>query len=153
MSYNVPVASSASKITLPSGSALYINTNKLSEHNRSPISISYDKIEKSQRMADGTMRKFFIANKKQISVSWSMLPSYSTMTLDTGFGALDLRHLYETLGSSAFPVTLYYSPTRTESFTMFFSSFSCTLEKRNVKSRSTDAAQEFWEVSLTLEEQ
>jgi len=152
MSYETPVTSSASKITLPAGSALYINSNKLSEHNRAPIDIGYNRIEKSDRMADGSMRKFIVANKKTVSTSWSVLPSYSTMTLDTGYGALDLRYLYETSGLSPVTLTIYYSPTRTESLTMFISSFSCTLSKRNVKSRSTDPAQEFWEVSISLEE-
>lgn len=49
----------------------------LSDHNRSPIDISFDRIEKRQRMANGAMRSLFIADKAKISVSWSMLPSRS----------------------------------------------------------------------------
>lgn len=48
---------------------------QLTDHNRQPIQISYDIIDKAARMADGTMRKYVIAKKKKVSVSWSMIPS------------------------------------------------------------------------------
>jgi hypothetical protein len=47
----------------------------LSDHNRSSIDISNERIEQRQRMANGTMRSFFIADKLTVSVSWSMIPS------------------------------------------------------------------------------
>jgi hypothetical protein len=49
----------------------------LSDHNRSQIGITNDRIEQRQRMANGTMRSFFIADKLTINTSWSMLPSRS----------------------------------------------------------------------------
>ena len=64
-------------IYLPVGSLVYFNsTLKLSEHNRQPVSLSNNRIEKTQRMSNGTMRKFFVVDKKSISISWTMLPSY-----------------------------------------------------------------------------
>ena len=47
----------------------------ISDHNRSPIDISNQRIEQRQRMANGTMRSYFIADKLTVSASWSMLPS------------------------------------------------------------------------------
>ena len=47
----------------------------LSDHNRAPIDISTERIEQRQRMANGTMRSYHIADKLQISTSWEMLPS------------------------------------------------------------------------------
>lgn len=47
----------------------------LSDHNRSPIDISNERIEQRQRMANGTMRSFFIADKLKVSLSWDMIPS------------------------------------------------------------------------------
>ena len=83
-------------ITLPVGSLIYLNTTlKLSEHNRQPVSIQHNRIEKQQRMANGTLRKFFIADKKSINVSWNMLPSFSTFTVDGGYGAMDLKAFYD----------------------------------------------------------
>jgi hypothetical protein len=49
----------------------------LSDHNRSQIAIANQRIEQRQRMANGTMRSFFIADKLTVDVSWSMLPSRS----------------------------------------------------------------------------
>jgi hypothetical protein len=49
----------------------------LSDHNRSQINITNERIEQRQRMANGTMRSFFIADKLSIDTSWSMLPSRS----------------------------------------------------------------------------
>lgn len=47
----------------------------LTDHNRKPFSIGYETIEKVNRMADGTMRKYVVAKKKKVSVSWEMIPS------------------------------------------------------------------------------
>lgn len=47
----------------------------LSDHNRSPIDISYERIENRQRTVNGTMRSRHIADKLKISTSWDMLPS------------------------------------------------------------------------------
>lgn len=47
----------------------------LSDHNREPLDMSTERIEQRQRMANGTMRSYFIADKLKISTSWSMIPS------------------------------------------------------------------------------
>jgi hypothetical protein len=49
----------------------------LSDHNRSEVNVTNERIEQRQRMANGTMRSFFIADKLTIDTSWSMLPSRS----------------------------------------------------------------------------
>lgn len=52
----------------------------LSDDNRDPINMSIERIEQRQRMINGRMRSYHIADKMTISASWSMLPSrgYST---------------------------------------------------------------------------
>ena len=150
-----------STVYLPVGSALYLNTTlKLSEHNRQPISLSKTRIEKTQRMANGTMRKFYVADKESINVSWTKLPSFSTYTIDGGYGALDLRSFYDgsaakasgaLSGRATFDVQLSYGGT-TRTMEMIFTSFSLELVGRNVKQKNTDSAQEFWNLSITLEE-
>jgi hypothetical protein len=47
----------------------------LSDHNRDSLTISTERLEQRQRMANGTMRSYHIADKLVISISWSMLPS------------------------------------------------------------------------------
>jgi hypothetical protein len=50
----------------------------LSDHNRESLSVSTERIEQRQRMANGTMRSYHIADKLNVSISWSMLPSRSS---------------------------------------------------------------------------
>lgn len=148
-------------IYLPQGSALYLNsTIKLSEHNRQPISLSKNRIEKQQRMNNGTLRKFYVADKESINVSWVKLPSFYNYTIDGGYGALDLKAFYDGTatkasgalsGRSSFDVSIKYG-NETKVMEMMFTSFSLEMVNRNVKQASGDPAQEFWNVSLTLEE-
>lgn len=149
-------------ITLPVGSVLYIDTSandtpvwtKLSEHNRDTVSIDNNRIEKQQRMANGTLRKIFTADKKTISTSWRMLPSYTTMTVDAGYGAVDLKTFYLNKGTGSFKVKISYngSAGRDEILTVVFTQCSHTLVKRNVKEKTSDTPQEFWDMSIGLEE-
>jgi hypothetical protein len=66
----------------------------LSDHNRSEIAISNQRIEQRKRMINGTMRSYHIADKLNMTVSWNMLPSraYSTnptFNQTTGISAYD----------------------------------------------------------------
>lgn len=150
-----------STVYLPVGSVLYFNsTIKLSEHSRQPVSISPSRIEKMQRMANGTMRKFYVADKESITVSWNKLPSKSSFTIDGGQGALDLRDFYNGTaskasgalsGRSSFDVTIKEGST-TRTIEMMFTAFSLEMVNRNVKQASGDTPQEFWNLSITLEE-
>jgi hypothetical protein len=56
---------------------------KLTDHNRDPIDISTERIESSNRMANGSMRKYVIAQKDRISVSWKYVPSLESGTNGT----------------------------------------------------------------------
>ena len=46
---------------------------KLTDHNRGPIQVSPELIESQSRMANGKMRKYVVAQKNKISVSWKYL--------------------------------------------------------------------------------
>ena len=47
----------------------------LSDHNRSPVDFSVDRIENRKRMVNGHMRSYHVADKLKVSTSWSFLPS------------------------------------------------------------------------------
>lgn len=49
----------------------------LSDDNRGPLEIQNERIEKRERMINGRMRSYHIADKLSINVSWEMLPSRS----------------------------------------------------------------------------
>ena len=55
---------------------------KLTDHNRQPIKINYEVIEKTSRMADGTLRRYVVARKHKISSSWSLVPSLTENAVD-----------------------------------------------------------------------
>lgn len=150
-------------ITLPVGSLIYIDNatsgastyQKLTEHNRSPVGIDINRIEKSERMSNGTLRKLHIADKKMFSVSWSMVPSFSTMTVDGGWGAIDLRTFYQSAkGKETFKIKISYNGNsqRDEEYTVSFTSCNFTVVKRNVKDHGITTPQEFWDVSIAMEE-
>lgn len=151
---------------LPRGSAIQIyardlyadpsDTTKdwirLSEHNRSPIEIGIERIEQSQRMANGSLRKFFVADKKQFSVSWNMLPGTRVYTVDNQWGALDLIEFYNSSeGQSTFDIRLNFAKSGTsqessgyEPYTVSCTSFNATLVKRGEVP--------FYNISMTMEQ-
>jgi len=49
----------------------------LSDHNRGELDFSTNRIESRERMVNGRMRSYHIADKLELSVSWDMLPSRS----------------------------------------------------------------------------
>jgi hypothetical protein len=86
----------------------------LSDHNRSSLDFGVERIEGRQRMVNGRMRSFWIADKRTLSVSWEMLPSRSfalrpdfntttglpetlgtDYTIDGGAGGAELLDWYE----------------------------------------------------------
>jgi hypothetical protein len=150
-------------LTLPVGSVLYFNTGtdaatptwtKLSEHNRAAINLDLNRIEKTQRMSNGSLRKIWIADKKEISTSWSALPTYSSLTVDGGYGAADIKAFYLDKGKGTFKIKISYNAVagRDEVFLASFTSCNFTVSKRNIRSTMASVPQEFWDVSLSLEE-
>lgn len=84
---DTPGTLTESGLYVPSGYEEYSNTTGLtqaqlqdrflilSDHNRGEISMTTQRIEKRQRMINGTMRSYHIADKLTASTSWSMIPS------------------------------------------------------------------------------
>jgi hypothetical protein len=69
---------------------------KITDHNRKEIQYAFEVIEKSARMADGTMRKFVIKKKEVISTSWEFVPSKSSLTVDNAKSSEWLTAFYNT---------------------------------------------------------
>jgi len=150
-------------LTLPVGSVLYFDTGsdattptwtKLSEHNRAAINLDLNRIEKTQRMSNGSLRKIWIADKKEISTSWSALPTYNTLTVDGGMGAVDIKSFYLDKGKGTFKIKISYNAVTARDEIVLASFTSCTfsISKRNIRSTTASVPQEFWDVSLSLEE-
>lgn len=105
----------------------------LTDHNRGPIALSNNRIENRQRMANGRMRSYHIADKLSLSVSWERLPSRAfsedptfndfgqmnaegveTYTADAGAGAIDMISWYQA-HPGPFYVFLAYDKFRVDS--------------------------------------
>ena len=153
-------------ITLPRGALLQIygvdaianggngsaKWNTVTDHNRGPFTVSHNRIQQTQRMSNGTLRKFFISDKQRMSLSWQMLPSYRTLTVDGAWGAEDLRAFYESNeGQGTFNIRVNMAKNGSsqessgyEEYTVNIVSASFSIVKRGL--------QPFWNVSLSLEE-
>lgn len=87
----------------------------LSDHNRSELSFTLNRIQQRQRMINGNMRSYHIADKVEISMNWTNLPSRAynrfpnfdstgastydnqptAYTADGGAGGVELLNWYE----------------------------------------------------------
>ena len=119
------------------------NGNAITDHNRAQLSIDVERIEKKQRMSNGTLRKYIVADKRTFSTSWSMLPKLTAQTVDGFWGAEDIENFYNTI-TGYFTLELTDADGESTDYTVMFSDFSKNIVKRG----SVD----FWEVSITLEE-
>jgi hypothetical protein len=106
-----------------------------SDHNRGEMNIGQQRIESRQRMVNGTMRSYHIADKISLSVSWNRLPSRSFSrnvifdnngnavmsgvdqehTVDGGAGGVELLDWYEN-HPGPFYVYLGYDKFNSDSF-------------------------------------
>lgn len=134
--------------------------NKITDHNRAPLTIAFERIGNSNRMVDGTMRRYSVVKKRSFTLSWSMLPSKSSGsyngrtglgTVDGGWAGEDIENFYNTT-DGAFLVKLRkgtdeakaISDGTLEVVTVMITDFSKVIEKRGV----TD----LWTLDITLEE-
>jgi len=167
----VPDSNPEEFIYVPAGDE-GVNFIILSDHNRSSISVSKQRIETRNRMINGTMRSYHTADKLNVSTSWSRFPSrsYSSIpeydngvfvsqpnpevlateeyTADGGAGGAQLLSWYEN-NSGPFWVFMSYDKfgkdnlnKYTQVTRMFFSAFDYEIEKRG-QSWSSGAASGF----------
>jgi hypothetical protein len=148
----------------------------LSDHNRSDISFSTSRLENRKRMVNGHMRSYHIADKVNISFSYSLLPSRSfsgeqsfseggqyvsnlvEYTADGGAGGSELFDWYQSNPGSFYVFISYdkpQNPTGTDYekldkysdvLEVFFSDFSYNVVKRGQTNH------DLWDVSIALEE-
>lgn len=119
------------------------NGNAVTDHNRQQLSIDVERIEKKQRMANGTLRKYIVADKRTFATSWNMLPKLTSQTVDGFWGADDIETFYNTVTGS-FSLEISDGDTEVNTYNVMFSDFSRNVVKRG----SVD----YWEISVTMEE-
>lgn len=111
--------------------AFTFDGNRTSDHNRKAFDVTPDRIENRTRMADGTLRTFFIASKRKIKISWENLPREDVQTVDKFWGAKSLVSFYNSNKQYAFPVEIAYGDGTKETITMMFADFHYNISSRN----------------------
>ena len=123
-----------------------LNTYTLSDHNRAPVSMTPERIEQSRRTANGTRRRYFIADKRTFSVDWDDLPHDSTQTVDGGIGAQELSTLYyDSANVGVVQLEIAKRDLTTELVNVHITDFDLAISKR-----FKDA--HYYDVSMTFEE-
>lgn len=116
-------------LSFTKAAAIKFGSNYITDHNRAEIDISTERIEKSKRMANGTMRKYVVADKRTFSFSWNNLPGSSTYTVDGAWGLVEMKSFYAAT-KGAFNMTVTYADASTEVVTVMFSKFDHQLTAR-----------------------
>lgn len=120
-----------------------LNGTFLSDHNRKELAVDVERIEKKQRMANGTMRKYIVADKRTFSTGWTDIPGPATFTVDKHMGAIEMEAFYAA-NPGLVTMVITYANGNTESVNVMISKFDKVLKKRGVY--------DMYDVSMTLEE-
>lgn len=110
------------KLRYASGSEFDSNTTSvstgtiltLSDHSRSPLAVSQEIIEKSSRMADGTMRRYVVNKKSKFSCQWDLLPTIRSHVADGNADARDMKEFYDRYCYAPLELELYYMTNASE---------------------------------------
>lgn len=116
---------------------------KTTEHNRGPLDVSWDQIETSERMIDGTLRRWQVAKKRTWSVSWEGVPHSTNRTVDGGMGGEAMQAFYNSKPAE-FSMEIRNPDGSRERVLVMFSSFDKTIESRGVY--------EMWNVDVQIVE-
>lgn len=119
------------------------NNNAITDHNRSELNVTPERIENKQRMANGRMRKYVTADKRTFSCSWDMLPKKTTQTVDGFWGGEAMEDFYNATAGS-FTLEITDGDGEVYTYSVMFSDFSKVIKKRG----SVD----FWQIDVTMEE-
>lgn len=139
------------------------NWTRISDHGRSPLSVSIERIESRHRMANGALRRYVVAKKRTFSCSWDNFPSVATPFLTNGQPGTWMEEFHNSVDHSfkmrlrsgldrAYPNTngLIRTTNVNESdnereFTVMITDFSKEIVKRS-------PGYDLWSLDITLEE-
>lgn len=131
-------------VILPIDCILTFASQRITDHKRSPVSVDFKPIEFKKRMANGTLRKLLVAEKRSFKVSWEKVPRLDTQTVDGFMGATNLISFYKN-HPQEFTLKITYGNSTTENIQVMFGSFNYSIANR---SKYTD----FYDIDLTMDE-
>lgn len=190
-----PENSNSNSVYIPVGYEIGANTTEidnldqslvddfiiLSDNNRDALKFDTERIEQRERMINGRMRSYHVADKLTLSTSWSTLPSrsYSRMPeFDPGFGKSPFQNIntyeFTTDGGAGGAEILNWYETHKGSFWVFlaydkYTNFGTDIEARERLPEYSQVLEmfissfdysvnkrgqnfDFWDISVTLEE-
>lgn len=161
---------------IPNGDE-FINFIILTDDNRQYIDLSYDRIEKRERMINGRMRSYHVADKAKLSVNWDSIPSraYSDFpqiapdgslynaasitkyTTDGGAGGADMKEWYDNNVGSFWVYLSYDDPNSIGTYDKMGVYYNEPIEMyfsnfAHTVQRRGGATHDLWNVQMSLEE-
>lgn len=126
---------------------------KISDHNRSPLTVAFERIENKNRMVDGTLRRSVVTKKRTWSCGWTMLPSEKGTLLANGDRAGSWMEKFHFDTDGSFLMRLRKGSDEPKATTdasieevrVMITDFSKEVTKRG-------PATDLWSLDLTLEE-
>lgn len=118
--------------------------SKVSDHGRAPLEVTFERIERKSRMARGTLRRYYVTQKRTWSTSWTMLPTLTSEVVDGGMTGPQMKAFVDS-NSGPFTMILRDGAGAQETVTVMIADFTHTIVKRG-------NANDFWDASVSLEE-
>lgn len=114
------------------------------EGNRSELSVDFDRMKSSDRMANGRLREYYITDKRSWSVSWDMLPVPTSETVDGNAGGAEMEAFYKSHPGEIMLSIKHKDSGLDETVAVVLSSFNKTHVARG--------AYDIWNLSVSMEE-
>ena len=126
---------------------------KITDHGRGPLDIQPQRIENSQRMANGTMRRYVVAKKRRFELSWENVPDKATDFLAGGQTGKWMQDFHDDVDGAFYMrvregAAIDNEPedaTNTETVIVMITDFSKSITKRG-------PSFDLWNLDMTLEE-
>ena len=126
---------------------MYWNGEKVSDHSRTELAINTERIERKDRMIDGTMRRYRVAVKRTFATSWTNLPSTNwnnSGPVDGGMTASEMA-LFLNEVDGPFTMTISNGQGEQEIVEVYLDDFSYEIVKRGLHV-------DLWNLSVSLVE-
>lgn len=121
---------------------------KVTDHGRGPLNVSVERIERTNRMVDGTLRRYTVSKKHGWDTSWENIPSTNLKatgkTADLGMAGEDIE-AFHNANDGAFQMQLRRGDGTVETFTVMITDFSKEISKRGPNV-------DLWNLSISLSE-
>lgn len=128
--------------TYPIDAIMKWNGREVSDHNRGPLSVTYEKFVIDHRLIDGTLRRLSLGrDRRTFKVDWKALFN-DDRTVDGFMGYDSIREFYESTPGD-FEMIISHGNGDTEKVRVMFQDLSMTVTKR---SKETD----FYDVSVVM---